>query len=377
MTRRVLQVLPDLTPYGLERVVASLATLARPDRFRVSIACLFDQAPGSLTPELRARGIDVYHLGKHPGLDTRMFPRLARVVARVRPDVIHTHNYVLRYTLPVSLMARVPALVHTIHNVAEREVDRLGVMLQSWAFRGRVTPVAIAGRVADSYQRVYGQPRPETIFNGIDLERFLNADGSAWRERNGFTSGQTLIACVARFYPQKNHQTLTDAFARIAVAHQNAHLLLAGDGDLRAAAEAQAAAAGLSSRIHFLGRRDDVAEMLSASDVFALASLWEGNPLSVMEAMAAGLPVAATRVGAVDELVAEGENGFLVEPGDAGALAGAMGRLVSDAGLRRALGAAARGRALRDFDHRAMTARYEDLYLRLLEPRCAKERRAA
>jgi glycosyltransferase involved in cell wall biosynthesis len=369
---RILQVLPDLTPYGLERVVASLATLASSNRFRVSVACLFPPTPGGLTPELRAHGIDVFHLGKHPGLDMRMFPRLARVLRKVRPHVLHSHNYVLRYTLPVSILARVPVLVHTIHNVADKEVDRLGVMLQNWAFRGCVAPVAIADRVADSYERVYRLPRPETIFNGIDIDRYLNASGGGWRARNGFSSADTLITCVARFYPQKNHQTLLEAFARM--ARPETRLLLAGDGDLRPALVAQAERLGIAARVHFLGRRDDVPELLAASDVFALASLWEGNPLSVMEAMAAGLPVVSSRVGAIDELVTDGENGLLVAPGDAPALADALDRLAGDAAMRRAFGVSARRRAQLDFDHRVMTTRYEQLYVRLLNAHQSRDR---
>ncbi|MBS1835428.1 MAG: glycosyltransferase, partial [Acidobacteria bacterium] len=208
---RVLHILPDLMPYGLEKMVASLVLLADRNRFEPAVVSLYGRQEGSLAKAIEEAGVRVFHLDKRRGLDLRMFPRLREVCAEFRPDVLHTHNYVLRYTLPVAAWTRPGAQVHTIHNVADQEVDRLGMWLQNKAFhRGAVVPVAIAGEVAASMERVYGIRHPELIPNGIPVRAFADQPGQrqAWRAKEGFAPDDLLIACVARFFPQKNHHTL-------------------------------------------------------------------------------------------------------------------------------------------------------------------------
>jgi glycosyltransferase involved in cell wall biosynthesis len=363
---RVLHVVPDLVPYGLEKVVANLVGARDASRYEITVASLYGSTEGTLGAELEAHGARVVYLDKKRGFDVRMFPRLTKLFRQLRPHVLHTHNYVLRYTLPASAGAGVQAMVHTIHNVADREVDRLGTWLQKLAFRGLVHPVAIAEEVSSSYERVYRLPRPVLIPNGIDVNEFAgqrHARASIRREL-GYGENDLLFLCAARFFPQKNHRTLLEAFA--ASHAQNAHLLLAGDGTLQGELEQQVRTLGLADRVRFLGRRDDVPALLSASDAFVLASLWEGNPLSVMEAMAAGLPVAVTGVGGVPELVVNEHSGLVVSPNDAAALTRAMDRLAADAGLRARLGANAAARAHALFDHREMVRSYEALYETLL-----------
>jgi glycosyltransferase involved in cell wall biosynthesis len=366
MKTRVLHILPDLMPYGLEKMVASLVLLTDRRRFQPAVVSLYGRMEGSLASTIEAAGIPVMHLNKSRGLDLRMFPRLRKAYADFRPHVVHTHNYVLRYTWPVSSVMRPCAQVHTIHNVAEQEVDRLGMWLQNRAFRGAVTPVAIAKEVASSMGRVYGLNEPVTIPNGIPVRDFDTKPGvrEAWRLKQGFAQDDLLIACVARFFPQKNHKALIEAFAKVAAT--GAKLLLAGDGYLEADIRVQVQRLGLAKQVFFLGRRDDIPSILDAVDVVALASLWEGNPLSVMEAMAAGKPCAMTTVGAIPELMDDNRSGILCAPGDAGQMAEALARLIDSPHLRSRLGYAARERALARFDHAVMTRAYEDLYTRLM-----------
>jgi glycosyltransferase involved in cell wall biosynthesis len=299
---------------------------------------------------------------------------LHQLFGELRPDVVHSHNYVLRYSLPAALASRVPAMAHTIHNVADREVDRMGVWLQKLAFRSLVTPVAIAEEVVNSYQRVYRLPRPALIPNGIAVNDYSDCRRHRARIRKelGYTSDDLLLICVARFWPQKNHHALLEAFARGPVRH--AHLLLVGDGALQPDLERQATALKVSDRARFLGRRDDIPALLGASDAFVLASLWEGNPLSVMEAMSAGLPIAVTGVGGIPELAIDEVSGLIVPPGDEARLTSAMMRLIERPELRESLGRNAAVRAMARFDHHAMTRAYESLYETLLPE--ARQRRA-
>ncbi|HLH40253.1 MAG TPA: glycosyltransferase [Bryobacteraceae bacterium] len=364
---RVMHILPDLVPYGLERIVANLALLGDRDRFEPIVTSLYGYVPGSLAGDFERAGVRVFHLDKRRGFDPRMITRLARAVRQVKPEILHTHNYVLRYVLPAAALGGSPRIVHTVHNLADRETDRIGVWIQKRAFAGRVQPVAISEECAASFERVYGRGAP-IIRNGITVEKYQRPSVSRleWRRVHGFAMQDLLITCVARFDPQKNHRTLIEAFARVAREIPAAKLVLAGSGRLQEAAGRQVRQLGLEPRVFFLGQRGDIADILGASDIFALASLWEGNPLSVMEAMAAGLPIAATRVGAIPELAEHETHGLLAAAGDGVALAEAMLGLARHADRRRHLGRAAAERARQRFDHRGMVAAYEDLYRQVL-----------
>ncbi|MFP5502637.1 MAG: glycosyltransferase, partial [Candidatus Sericytochromatia bacterium] len=174
-----------------------------------------------------------------------------------------------------------------------------------------------------------------------------------------------LFTCVARLMPVKNHAMLIEAFARGLGGAPDAHLLLVGEGELRPALERQVAEAGLTGRIHLMGKRTDIPETLAAADAFVLASDWEGNPLSVLEAMAAGKPVVATAVGGVPELVTA-ETGRLVPPGDTVAMAEALKAAYALPDVRQRMGERAALRAEAAFDVAAMARAYEALYTRLL-----------
>jgi glycosyltransferase involved in cell wall biosynthesis len=168
--------------------------------------------------------------------------------------------------------------------------------------------------------------------------------------------------CVARFAAQKNHALLISAFSKGPAADPKAHLVLAGQGVLRAELQMRVNDLGLTNRVHFLGLRCDIPDVLEAADIFALSSDYEGNPLSVIEAMAAGLPVVSTAVGGVPELLQNGKEGFIVQPGRVDEFSEAMMTLLNNPNLRRTMGSAAAGRARENFDVSAMVRAYEDLY---------------
>lgn len=365
MKLRVLEVLATLKRAGAERMAVTLACGLDRARFDTAVVTLYDPFPGGFEPVLKEAGIPTYSLGKRRGLDTRMIPRLFRVMRQFRPAVVHTHSYVLRYSLPAAWAAGADAMVHTVHNVASKEVDFAGRWLHRLAFRRRVTSVAVAKEIGRSMETYYGRPPAAVIPNGIDTEAFHRPECRApWRRAHGFRDDDLLILSVARLEPQKDPLALIRAFS-IALGHDpRARLLLAGDGSLRDPARAEAAALGLAERVHFLGVQPDVAELLSAADLFALSSTYEGNPMAVMEAMAAGLPVVATSVGGVPEVVAHGETGILVPSGNRDAFAAALAALATDPTRRRAMSEAAR-RSAQDFDATRMVAAYATLFDRL------------
>jgi glycosyltransferase involved in cell wall biosynthesis len=320
---------------------------------------------------VRASGAPLYFLGKGAGASGSVLRQLDALFRQYRPAVVHTHIIGLNYAYPLMLRYRTPARVHTVHSLAQREMGvRVGAWVRMLAFRyrlGGVVPVAVADEVRASIQQLYGYPDPPLIPNGIPTDEYApNPDTRAqWRQAHGIEPHATVLTHVGRFAPPKNHALLIEAFAQVR-SDAPLYLLLVGGGELENAVRDQVAALGLQERVRFLGVRADVADILRASDVFVLSSRVEGNPMSVMEAMAAGLPVVSTAVGGVPELVREGVTGLLVPSEDARALAQAMQALVDDPVRRQAMGAAARQHAVAHFDIRHTVRMYEELYESLL-----------
>jgi len=370
----VFQIIASLVPAGAERLVAHLLEYIDREQFSPVCICLGDPVGSHLEARVQQLGIPLYFLGKGDKMSLAVLRKLDALFRQYRPVVVHTHLLALNYAYPLMLRYRTPARVHTVHNLAPRE---MGVRVSAWvrqmAFRyrvGGVIPVAIAEEVRASIQRVYGYPDPPLIPNGIPTDEYApDSDTRAqWRQAHGIEPRATVVTHIGRFAFQKNHALLVEAFAQV---HSDAplYLLLVGGGELESAVREQVAGLGLQERVRFLGTRADVADILRASDVFVLSSRWEGNPMSVMEAMAAGLPVVSTAVGGVPELVREGETGLLVPSEDAGALAQALQALVDDPAQRQAMGDAARQRAVARFDIRHTVRRYEQLYEKLLTQR--------
>jgi glycosyltransferase involved in cell wall biosynthesis len=364
---RVLQVLPSLVEGGAERMAAHLAVHLDKSQFEVKMVSLYDPMGSDLGGILEAAGIPVAYLGKKSGFASGAYPRLYREIAAFSPHVVHSHLNALLYAAPAARAAGTPLHVYTAHNLLALLIPQKLEWFYGFCFRNWVTPVSIAEAVSADLAKRYGGLELPMIPNGIPLGDHARPASvrEQWRRSEGFGADQLLLACVARLTPQKNHALLLEA---IALA-PGVELLLAGDGPLRGELQAQAQRLGIAARVHFLGIRHDIPDLLAASDAFVLSSTVEANPLAVMEAMAAGLPVICTAVGGIRELVAGGEHGWLVEPGDAAGLAAAIRAAASDAQHRRLMGARGRQRALSHFDVAVMTAAYQLLYLERLRAR--------
>jgi glycosyltransferase involved in cell wall biosynthesis len=363
---RVLQLIPSLVVGGAESMAARLAQQLASWGHDVTVVSMHDPVGSWIESELQTSPIALHFLGKRPGVDLRMVLRISRLLARVRPDVLHTHLHVLTYAFPALAAWPRCRVVHTVHTGADLEVTPLGRVVQHLAFRTRVLPVAVGGDVAKSIRAVYGIPPPRVIYNGIPVSKYATAAGTPAARQEiraslGIGPGSPVFVCVGRLNPIKNHPALIRAFASERIAATGAHLLIAGDGGHRNELEAQTRAAGLAERVHFLGDRSDVPRVLAAADVFVLASTREGNPLAVMEAMAAGKAVVATTVGSVPELVVPG-TGRLVPAGREEALEAAMYDLASDLAMVRTMGEAAARSAAERFDASLMAKAYEQLY---------------
>ena len=364
MKHRVLHVLANLGAGGAERMAVHIVLGLNRQRFEPAVVAYSGRYGSDLEEQLDQAGIKTWFLGKGPGFDWRTYYRLHRVFKEFRPHIVHTHVHVMRYAFPSLVYFKPRLMVHTVNNIAEREIEPRARWLQRLAYQRGVIPVAVAREVAASLERLYGIGNCRVVWNCIptDLYASPQAPRELWRARQGFSTDDILFICVARFAPQKNHALLINAFAKGPASDPKAHLVLAGQGVLRAQSQERVNQLGLTGRVHFLGLRTDIPDVLGAADIFVLSSHYEGNPLSVIEAMAAGLPIVSTAVGGVPELLRNGQEGFIVQPGRAEELSQAMMTLLRDAGLRKAMGAAAAARAKEKFDVAAMVRAYEELY---------------
>ncbi|MEW6704323.1 MAG: glycosyltransferase [Pseudomonadota bacterium] len=356
---RILHVIDTLEFGGAEKVLVALANAAC-RRHEVSVCCL--RHGGPLARELDPR-IEVFAMGKQGGDDLLMPLRLARRIASQRYDVVHTHNWsVFLEGGMAAIRARVP-VVHTVHG--PYNPTRAG-----WLPRAvRQIRHAMERRVAHRVRRVVAVSDairhyiPTTV--GIDASRLTTIhngiDGSAPASPRREEVAPVFIS-VGRLDAIKNQQMMLCAFAKVAAGRPAARLVLVGDGPQRPALQALAAELGIADRVRFDGFRNDVASALTEADVFLLSSRYEGISIALLEAMRAGLPTVATRVGGVSETVIDGQTGLLVEDQDAEGFARAMSSLASDPALRQRMGDAARRYQQAEFSLDRMLQRYEALY---------------
>ncbi|HEY7116360.1 MAG TPA: glycosyltransferase [Tepidisphaeraceae bacterium] len=217
-----------------------------------------------------------------------------------------------------------------------------------------------------------GPSRIKVIPNGVDVRRYRRARErrDARRELSLPDSCSHVLAIVGRLEEQKGHRFLLDAIQHLRGTFPGVCVLVAGDGSLRADLQEKAQTLGIERHVRFLGHCGNIQSVLDASDVFVLSSLWEALPFALLEAMASGLPIVATAVAGVPELVLHGETGFLVQPADPTGLASALRTLMASEELRASMGMAGQERVEREFSQRSMLAKTEETYRELLKPTC-------
>lgn len=358
-----MQLVLSLAPGGTERLVIEICRhlAGRVDSF----VCCLDE-PGAWAEELAPLDIPVISLSRQPGFHPALALELARVITARRIDVVHCHHYSpYVYGLLATLLHPRVRLVFTEHgrlsNVGVSPKRRLvNPILARW-------PARLCAVSADLRQHMVAEGFParrvEVIYNGIAAgERPRPAERHAAREALGLAADALVVGTVGRLDPVKDLPALLRAHAVLLSGHPAARLVIVGDGPERDALRADAQALDIADAVVFTGYRADVRAVMPAFDVYANSSAYEGVSLTILEAMAAGLPVVATRVGGNPEVVIDHETGRLV-PGQARALAGALMELAGNPAKRHAMGAAGRWRVKRHFSLARMADQYAAAYL--------------
>jgi glycosyltransferase involved in cell wall biosynthesis/uncharacterized membrane protein len=353
-----------LAEVGGAQTYLSLLLPAIADCFDVTVAA---HGPGPLRDAARAAGarfVPLTHVRRsiRPLRDVLGFVELVRLFRREQPQILHANSskagVLGRLAAP---LAGVPIRIFTVHGWAFAAYRGPAGRLYLWADR-IVRPLTTLVICVARRERELGvragacvPDRSVVVHNAVDIRAFARARSSA---------GMPRIISVGRFAYPKDYATLVEALAAVETEY---HAILVGGGPARSVAANDVRRRGLARRVELLGPRPDVPELLASADLFVLSSRSEGLPISILEAMATGLPVVATDVGGVSELVVEGTTGLLVPPGDSTAFADAVERLLRDPDLRRRFGGAARLRAEQHFDVTCFRDAHIELYRRELE----------
>ncbi|BAF60746.1 hypothetical membrane protein [Pelotomaculum thermopropionicum SI] len=363
---------------GAQKVVYHIAAGLPRELFEVTVAC----APGGelvrwlqqLPHKVRVVEIPELKRNVSPFFDLLVLYRLYRLIRRGRFDVVHCHSSKAGVLGRLAAwMAGVPKIFFTAHGWGINEYQsRPARFFYAWAERlaGAVSTRVVCVSESDLEKgrrlRLAAGGKLCVIYNG--LPEPAKRKGALRGELN-IRKEDIVIGMVARLAPPKEPLFFLEIAGRMAAFSERCpgegklYFIIIGDGPLRPQCEEFVESKGLNGRVFLLGAREDAAELVQDFDVFVLFSRWEGLPLTVIEAMLAGVPVVANGVGGVGELVVHGETGFLIESLDPGEAERALARLLADRDLRRRMGEAGRRRAREKFSLEQMLRRYRELYL--------------
>jgi len=364
MAIRVLLLVTDLEVGGAPLVVKDLACgLAEEEGFHVEVACLAGAGP--IAAELRQTGIAAHCLGARGPWDARVFYRLARLIAHLQPHVLQCA--LMHANLAGRVIGRLLSVPHVVAGIHTPEKGkRWHLVLENLTARLSDVTVCISPSVQRHVRCHAHLPASHLVVipNGIDVLRLAAAPPAPLADLHLDPSRRTVLF-VGRLDPVKAVDVLLHALVPVLARH-DAQLLIIGDGPERPRLEQLAGRLQLGGRVCFAGTRRDVPNWLKAADLFILPSRWEGLGVAALEAMAAGLPVIASRTDGLVDLIEHERTGLLVAPDDPAALAAAIVSLLDDPDRARRLSQAAQARAAHAFCRRTMIAAYADLYRRLL-----------
>jgi sugar transferase (PEP-CTERM/EpsH1 system associated) len=353
---------------GLENGVVNLIERMDPSRFEHVVCTVRGLGPHA--DRLQRRGVTVLSLETSARGSRFQTPALLSAIRRVRPHLVHSRNWGAIEAVLAARLTRIPAVVHSEHGYdAESGFSEPGrrryLRRLAFALADRVVTVSSQLRTVHAERTGFSPEKITVIHNGVDCTQFFPDAEARSRVRHELRIRDTTfcVGCVANLLGVKDHVTLFESLKTLDGTGVDWRLLLVGEGPERPALEAFVRAQpGWQERVSLLGSSSRVPELLRAMDVFVLPSIAEGICNALLEAMATGLPVVATKVGGNPEVVVHGTSGLLFRSGDAATLGDHLAQLRTDDSLRARLGAGALKRARGEFSIDSMVRAYENLY---------------
>lgn len=360
---KVMHVVLSLDCGGLEKLVVDLVNGLNKKGIESMVLCLGDK--GVLSKQIEEKGIEVVSLEKKDGLDFGLFFQLAKILKSAKIDIVHTHNLgPLVYGSVAAKLAGCKAL-NTRHGRTDKKISSL-----VWNLNDYIVPVSEDTKTHLLHCNRMNKLKVKVIYNGIDIDVFNQGMGleekSKIREDLGLKKESFIIGHVGRLSAEKDQLTLLKAFRNIVYKEHNAELIIIGDGDQRETLKKAAKEFKIDASVKFLGHRDDVSKILRVMDVFVLTSFREGLSLAILEAMACGVPIVATKIGGTPEVIVDGENGYLAPCGFPERIENGIMRIFSNKELHQKMSANCLKLAKDNFSLDRMTADYEELYRKML-----------
>jgi glycosyltransferase involved in cell wall biosynthesis len=347
---------------GSERVVYDLARKIDRNGFELILIGFSD---GPVRKRYEDIGVPVLVVRKGRHFDPSLILKLRKVFRVQRIDILNPHHYGPFLYSSIAKIGLDVKMVYTEHSRWQLEELSFGESLLNRVMIARADAVlAISKQIEEYYLRKLRLRREKVrhIGNGIDLAHFKRKDGQSLRQSLGIGANERVIGIVANLRPEKNHKLLISAFSRVAEALKDVKLVLVGTDCMNGEIQKYAILAKLSDRVLFLGQRDDIPELLSVFDVFCLPSIHEGLPLTVLEAMAVGVPIVGSDVMGINEVIENGSTGLLFPAGDEEKLAETVTMVLMDKGLSNRLSSAAREFVVTHFSLDDKVEEYQGLF---------------
>lgn len=348
-------ILPSFNIGGTENMVANLAMYINKKKFDILVISLAYPLETHIQKKIEDSGVKIAYAMKGKVKNWKVFVNVYRELSEFVPDLIHSNMYAFAFCVPYLLTHRI-ILLHTIHNKPVNEFKNKYKKLIYFLYKiNKAVPVAISHTVEKEMKELYnGLSSIERVYNPVEISKFH------LQKEDTNKDGITFIN-VARFMQQKNHMLLLESFAIAKKRVPDIKLIFIGDGELRSRLEKKIEALGINDDVCLVGYVNNVNEYLCKAQVFVLSSDYEGLPLSILEAMAAGLPIISTNVGGVADIVTD--NGILVKSGDKMALSEAMIELATNKDKRVELGNKSYEN-VKQFDSSSFIRQYEELYIK-------------
>lgn len=363
----VLHFITELSIGGAQVALFRLLKHLDKERFSQSVVCLYN-GDGAIAAQIRTLGIPVTDLNMSNKLRLDAFWRFYRLLQEQQPLILHT--WMFHANIPGRVLGRIagiPVIISSIRTMGQEGIFRHRSDRFTAALSDRI--VCVSENVAKYAEQTIHLPPEKLVVvpNGVDPNDYRSLPSKAEaRNLSQLPDSALIIGAIGRMHRVKGLSILLRAFAQLAELHRTVHLLFVGEGPDRQLLIDQAQDFGLNSKVTFLAFQKDIPKLLPALDLFVSASLHEGMPNAILEAMAAGLPVVATDVGGTPEVVQDGQTGFLVPPGEYEALAISICKLLEDPDLRCRMGKEGKERVAKNFSIEQMTQQFEQLYEQLL-----------